>query len=229
MHAMARRVIKAVKMTLSAQRRPRRRLFFLVGGLILLLALPSHARAATAGATVGVSVTIDPQLMVEGGLAGADVGHGRAPTASGAQVIGGGVDTSTTLATAGVPFAIRVRSNAPWRCSARVENSEGLLVPLQCVCNYRAVQTFGGTPAGPTRVELGPVGRDVAGAPQPRGEVVIEGRVLAPGGRTPRVPWKVTLVWLITQESTNPAQPLNRTIRASLGDRGAVATVPSAP
>src|SRR5207249_12152502 len=117
-----------------------------------------------------------------------------------------------------LPFAIRVRSNAPWRWCVRVENPVGLSVPLQCIYDYRAIQTFGATPGGPGRMDLGPLARDVPGAPQPRGEVVLEGRVLVPAGRIPQAPWKVTLVWLVAQESTNTGQPLTRTITGSLSN-----------
>jgi hypothetical protein len=179
------------------------------GALLSLLAialagpvatLPPPARAATAGAGLNVSVAIAPSLVVEGeGVAGSET------------------ETVSALSTDGAPFRIRVRSNAPWRWSVRMENATGVPPPpLRCNYAYRGVQTFGGMPGGLGRLELGSVGGPAPTAPLPRGEVVLEGRVLPPPAADPLVAWQATLVWTISLESGTDPRPLTRTITTRL-------------
>src|SRR5205085_12203473 len=95
----------------------------------LMLGLTPRCLAATSGATVGVSATVGPQLAVDG--------QGAA---------GSGLVTSATMPSDGIPFQIRVRSNTPWRWSARVQSASGVAVPLSCSYAYRSAAAFDGAP-----------------------------------------------------------------------------------
>jgi hypothetical protein len=178
----------------------------------LMFALPAHCRAAASGAALGVSATVGPWLAVDGqGAAGSELVMGSA------------------LPGDGIPFQITVRSNAPWRWSARVESAAGLPTLLRCVYAYRAIQAFGGAPGGPGQADFGVTDRGIPGPPLPRGEMVLEGRILAPPGTTLPAPGNVTLVWTVTQVDVNVGQPLTRTMTTRLHGGGAsTAVVPPA-
>lgn len=176
------------------------RSLLLAGALLSLTAASAPPlRAETAGGTLQIRVSIGPRLALEGTGAAAE-----------------SLDAGPTAAADGIPFQVRVRTNVPWRWSVRAESASGLAAPLQCAYTCRGIQTFGGAATGSGSVEVGPSARNLPVTPLPRGETMLEGRILLPPGTDPASAWNATLVWSVVQEPVSVGAPLTRTITSRL-------------